>query len=136
MRRGTILATAASFVVVAVVATSILVSGLPNEQRAMRADRQRLADIRAIAVAVDRHWAELGQLPPDLDAVATPRRLRRLPVDPVDGSVYEYLVLGDADYSLCASFDRETRDPALRRFWQHGAGRRCFSFNAAATVLP
>jgi hypothetical protein len=120
--------------------------GSPAAQRDRRFDEQRISDLSDIHEAILRHVREVGPAR-GADAAGAERRLKRpLPeslemvvevaidlrpntTDPETGRPYEYTVTGESTYELCAEFVTE-RDRRDRPFWNHPAGRHCFSFDA------
>ena len=127
----TILAAAVTVVVVSIVAGVILV-GSPAEGRLERLDSTRIEDLRGIMVATDAYWDPNARLPTSLDELAEDQRTRVNTIDPGSAESYEYRVLGEETYELCATFDRESPPPTGRAsadFWRHGAGRQCFELN-------
>ena len=125
-------------VVVAVtVGVGIFVGGLPGSQRSAGIDDNRISDLRNIHSAIGQHWSRNGELPETLEDLQGPNSFIRDIRDPVTEVPYEYRVLGDDQYELCASFDTDSANSALGRrqlegsfaeqFWNHGAGRQCFN---------
>ncbi len=125
-------------VVVAIVAvTGIVLAGSPQQARHETADRQRIADLRRIAGAVDIYYGARDALPPSLDSLAHTNGSELESIqDPTTRRPYEYRAVNDSTYELCATF--QTRDVDDDRtqpvdgsgrtpiFWRHPAGRACF----------
>jgi len=113
----------ASLAVVASVAAGIYLMRSPSEERTLRLDQRRVADLMALSAAVDVYWTRHKSLPGSLN------ELRSEPVgavewrDPESGALYEYQPLAERSYEVCATFDR---DSAARGTWAHRAGRQCF----------
>ena len=127
----TILTAAVTIVVVSIIAGVILV-GSPSESRLERLDSTRIEDLRGIMVATDAYWDPNARLPTSLDELAEDQRTRVNTIDPGSAESYEYRVLGEETYELCATFDRESPPPTGRAsadFWRHGVGRQCFELN-------
>lgn len=109
--------------------------GSPSRQRQLRADRQRVEDLRQMA----RSLQQLAQQSQDRDEpvnlpVSLPATARRR--DPLSGQPYSYQRLDSTHYRLCAEFatnsagDRLADRPSLEEdFWQHPRGRHCFQLN-------
>ena len=124
-------AAAATLVVVSIIAGVILV-GSPAEGRLQRLDSTRIEDLRGIMSAMDSYWDRNERLTTSLDELAEDPRTRVNTVDPGSAQSYEYRVLGEETYELCATFDRESPPPTGRAsadFWRHGVGRQCFELN-------
>lgn len=122
--------------VVSVVA-GVVIIGSPVESRMGERDQLRIADLQGIMNATDSFWARNDRLPESLQELADdPRSAVRIQ-DPASVGAYEYRVLDDVSYELCATFDRES--PALpgrptAEFWRHTAGRNCFALDVDPTV--
>ena len=133
-RAGRWIAVAASVVVVAAVVAAIVAMGPPSRQRAMRLDERRVNELGNIANQLEAWRNEHGRLPASLAELASAPGVR-VPRDPASGQPYGYVVLGAAEYRLCAQFDTDTASgtdpqPWLRAAWAHGAGRQCFKRRA------
>lgn len=131
-----IAAFAAVAVVGAAIAVGLYLSGSPAEQRLLRLDERRVADLRSLSNALGHHVAETGRLPETLDALVDGRRLTRLPTDPATDEPYAYVVTGSYAFELCADFSRESSASMQGDFWSHGAGRTCFSFDYSDLRRP
>jgi hypothetical protein len=114
----------------AAVAGGLLLVGSPGEARLKRLDDQRVADLRRISSAVALYRTRTGTLPASLDAVRTQGAWRTPPRDPETDQAYEYRVLVDNRYELCATFDRLSDEErplwSTDVFWAHTSGRQCF----------
>jgi hypothetical protein len=128
MTSGRPTASLATAVVVAAIGAGLVVSGSPERQREIRADRQRVADLSRLSSALSLHYRETRELPQSLEPLVNGRILTSLPRDPVSDLPYPYQRSGAARYRLCAQFARESTEPA-GDFWQHAAGERCFAFD-------
>jgi hypothetical protein len=130
---GTAALVAAGIVMVAAIVTGIIMVGTPTEGRLERLDARRVQDLQGIMQATDSVWARSQRLPATLQELADDPRLNVQVVDPGSGKQYEYTVVGEDSYELCATFDRESPDRAPRpssEFWRHGPGRQCFALSA------
>jgi hypothetical protein len=121
--RQSVFAAVATACVVAAIIGGFVITGSPQRQRALAADRRRTGDIQRIAQDVYARWAATSTVPAEL-----PRRLR----DPVTLQPYEYRVLSGTQYEVCAVFDREGDAglPDSDGRWYHRAGRHCYKFDA------
>ncbi|MFQ5737884.1 MAG: hypothetical protein ACE5JX_02645 [Acidobacteriota bacterium] len=140
-------------VVVVAVVSGLIVLGPPSEQRARRLDERRVEDLRGITRAVDLYWTRHGRLPTSLDELLRESGVNINSNDPSTTQLYDYRVLGDKTYELCAHFQRDSPEPSQpvskpkeravislddldslpvpatppdKGFWSHGAGRQCF----------
>jgi len=120
-----------SIVVLTVIIVAITLLDSPAEERLHRLDERRVSDLRELAYAVDAYWTREGALPASLEELSNEERIVRELADPETGDAYEYRVLGDNSYELCAVFvsemDAKGRDVPYEYFWFHGIGRQCFS---------
>lgn len=131
--------------VLATLATGLLVTGGPGDQRRLAEDRLRVSDLQAIDYAM-RAWYRKAKtegkdelLPASLEMLAKDRDIRL--TDRSGGSAYTYQVLEGSQYQLCATFAREK--PVNRGAewegddrWQHPAGHHCYVMDAASEVNP
>lgn len=131
---GRWLAIAASAVVIASVATAMLVMGSPGSQRESRLDRKREHDMRRIAMAIDAVAVAGKPLPADLASLAREPGRRLSIADPATYAPYVYEITGDRDYRLCAVFTTDTAQESRKAWidqdWLHGTGRHCFDRKA------
>jgi hypothetical protein len=123
---------AAVVVVLAALVAGLFVIGGPGEARLERLDTERTEDLRRIEQAVDEVWRHADTLPPSLDSLRAANRLAPDDLtDPTTGEPYDYRVLSDSTYELCATFDRASDDTPTTYSWtdigNHGAGRHCFT---------
>ena len=131
MLNGKFVGLLAAVAALAAVIAGLYLSGSPGEQRLLRLDEQRVQDLRAISHNIDTYRTARDALPQDLDILVETQRLRRLPVDPVTGARYEYEIVAEDDYRLCAEFDRPSPpSAAIEDFWLHPRGRQCFALSA------
>jgi hypothetical protein len=115
-------------VVVGAVVGGVIVVGGPDTGRLERLDDERVEDLRGIMRAIDRFKEHHERLPETLVELAEDPRARVNTLDPASALPYEYAILSEDTYQLCAVFDGESRP--LRRaaadFWSHSGGRQCF----------
>lgn len=127
--RDRIAAGAATVVVAAAVAAGVFLLRAPSEERTLRLDERRVADLTALSSAVDVYWARQQRLPASLEELASEPVGRLDLVDPVTRTPYEYRLLDERAYEVCATFERDSaasdRGVPLRT-WAHRAGRQCF----------
>jgi hypothetical protein len=114
-------------------------TGCMAESRGHERDRQRLEDIKAVALdiqglygAADASgplWDSLSVIPVNL-APAIARK------DPATGMPYPYRKVGADRFELCATFEfaLEKTEPRWPR-WNHPAGPVCFQFVASRTMV-
>lgn len=126
-------------VIVAAIIGGIALLDSPAEERLHRLDERRVADLRELAYALDSYWTREGALPSSLDELPDEHDYLGELVDPESGEPYEYRVLGEDTYELCAVFATETTEQFETPFqdsWFHGAGRQCFELKAQDPERP
>ncbi len=129
----TILAAAVSAVVAAAIIGGLILVGPPARERIRRLDDRRVEDLRALARAVDVYWTRQKSLPASLEELTAEEDFARRTRDPETEALYEYRVLGDKEYELCAHFSRamNERETLLQPdFWDHPSGRWCYQLEA------
>ncbi|MBQ11749.1 MAG: hypothetical protein CMJ45_09390 [Planctomyces sp.] len=113
----------------------------PWDQRTFRFDQRRVSDLTSISRAVDAYWSETDTLPEQLSDLEGRRRTYIQSIeDPETSEPYEYRVLSEKGFELCAVFttdsasQRREYPPAFsERVWEHSAGRVCFGLEAQST---
>jgi len=132
-------------IVLVVVVLSVVIIGItlldsPAEARLRRLDERRIADLREIAYAVDAYWTRERVLPPSLEELSVDERILRELADPETGTPYEYRVISEDTYELCAVFASaaasDDRDPFHEDLWFRGPGRQCFRLKAGDAERP
>ena len=112
----------------------IYLAGSPGQQRQERLDSLRASHLQIIVDRVNDHWQQRGSLPDSLDnLIRQPRELE----DPATEIPYEYRIIDDTRFELCAIFTTDTRDvyeqagsPYSPNVRHHGVSRTCFEFEA------
>ena len=129
--------------VVAAVGFGIYLSNSPSLQRSIRLDQRRLSDLRSITSAIDEYWQTNDTLPKSLEDLRDSRTHVRSISDPSTDERYEYRILTEPTYQLCAVFETDSsqqRDEFSRSFsesvWEHGLGRVCFEREARDATNP
>jgi hypothetical protein len=118
-----------TIVVIAAVATGMLLLGSPAEERVRRFDGLRVEHLANIARTVDLYWTRHARLPSSFDELRTEPGGNVGVTDPRTNDLYEYRPLEDGAYELCAQFERGSLDRGEATgdgFWSHGTGRQCF----------
>ena len=136
---------AIAIIAVAVVWGFVIV-GSPGSERLKKFDERRLADLQQIREAIQSVCVVREADKPKLKH-PLPRSLEELvelvraepgfgPAqvnvdDPQTGRRYEYTVVDQTRFELCAAFALP-RDEKSELFWNHAAGRSCFTCDAFA----
>jgi len=131
----------ASGIAVFAVVWGLALTGSPGTARLHRFDDRRIEDLRTIRTEIaniclgDAQYRSLEErhlqqpLPATLDEVADSAKTRRPEIrDPETGEAYEYDVLDETRFRLCATF-RFARDEVYEPAWNHPPGRQCFEFD-------
>jgi hypothetical protein len=129
---GKTIVVATTILVVASIIAGVILVGSPSEGRFQQLDSGRISDLREIMAATDSYWDRNERLPTSLDELAEDPRTQVNTIDPGSAQSYEYRALDENSYELCATFDRESLEPARRSsadFWRHWAGRQCFELD-------
>lgn len=130
-----------SWIIVAVVIVAVgwgfAVIGSPFQQRDKRFDEKKIQDLSIIQNYITNYWQNKEVLPMNLSDLEDSLLGIIIPVDPETGELYEYQVIEDLTFELCATF--KTTDEGDRRAipqiypprsqdynWQHDVGRVCF----------
>lgn len=130
-----------SWLIIAVVIAAILwgfaVIGSPFQQRDKRFDERRVQDLSMLQNYITNYWQNKERLPANLSDLTDPLLGIVIPVDPELSQPYEYRVVADLTFELCATF--KTKDEGDQRVvpqiypprsqdysWQHNVGRTCF----------
>ena len=123
--------------VVSSVSYGIYLVGTPAEQRTLKFDQRRVGDLTDISFAVASYWEDTDRLPETLADLQGRQTFIRSAEDPETGEPYEYRVLSEKVYELCAVFNADSASqkrefpPAFSdRVWEHSAGRVCFGLEA------
>lgn len=125
-------AAAVTLVVVATIVAAIVVLGPPAKQRQVRLDERRVVDLVGIKNAVAAYVRQHEALPPDLAALAGLAGTRIKQSDPETGASYEYAVIDERSYRLCAVFATKSEEDRVpppyfnEAGWSHEAGHQCF----------
>lgn len=128
-------------VAIAIIAGFFIV-GSPGDERIRRFDVRRETDLSMIQSEITYYWQNKQSLPVALDNLHDDLRGVSIPVDPDTGIAYEYRVLSEKSFELCAMFslpsdEKTTVSEATARpisypvisgnvSWWHAAGLICF----------
>lgn len=107
----------------------------PTETRKRKIDAQVLNDFEMINSNLEMYYQSLKKMPTDLNELVDEFKETGLHLkNPADDKMYEYKVIGEREYSLCANFlasnkieenDVTMYDQSGR--WPHDAGYQCIS---------
>lgn len=130
--------------VLAAVIYGMTLVGSPGEQRALQFDQRRISDLQQLSGAIQMYWEQQKKLPEGFEDL---RQQQFAYIQSVQDSEtqapYEYRVLGEKTYELCAIFATDsslaeaktkTPTPFSAEQWNHGVGRTCFAREIAAII--
>ncbi|TAL49015.1 hypothetical protein EPN83_01955 [Patescibacteria group bacterium] len=99
----------AAVLVVSSIVAGFGVIGTPRNQRLMRYDEQKIADLQSVQGQITQYWQQKGALPGNLDELRDPLSYFSIPVDPQSGESYVYRKTGAQSFELCANFNLDSR---------------------------
>ena len=122
--------------VLASIVLAFSVIGSPRTQRLVRYDQEKVRHLQTIQSHIVNFWQRKNRLPNNLDELKNPISSIAIPVDPQSGNSYEYEVIGDFSFQICADFNRESgKYPTEQAYysrtkvtedWKHDEGVVCF----------
>jgi hypothetical protein len=122
--------------------------GTPSQQRARRFDQQRVENLSNLQGQIESSWSQNRVLPAKLDDLKDLYTGFILPVDPDTKAQYEYEIVNDLTFKLCATFattnkesdpDKQARMMSYDYYgsnWPHDAGRFCFERKINPALYP
>ena len=134
-----------SLVILIAIIGGFFIVGSPAAQRERRFDEQRVYDLQNIQSTIAySYYTSKQKLPASLDGLRNDISGFMVPVDPQTGQSYQYRIIGQLSFELCADFKTSGQESAMSKYsmpaaiergplvqgqqnWQHGIGRVCFS---------
>lgn len=125
-------------IVVISVVGGFFIVGSPFEERIRRFDKKRVSDLQFVQSEIITYWINKQKLPERLSLLKDDIRGVVIPRDPETGVEYEYAILEEKKFALCAVFSRQNSalEPTAARpisvpyyegeNWEHDTGRVCF----------
>ena len=118
--------------IVGAVGYGLYLTGSPGAQRQVRFDERRVSNLQEISRAISSYHTQTGTLPEALTALESLDFFLLSFSDPNTGEAYEYRVISEVTYELCAVFESDSSLTQKPRFplldtWEYKAGRHCFS---------
>lgn len=138
---------ATSAVVVLSLVLGFSVMGSPLTQRLKRMDAERVNGLTQIQWQIINYWQKKGELPKDINELNDPISGFIVPIDPDTGVQYQYEIIGDKVFKLCADFSLESGEFAAARpkpryiypeneNWFHKQGQNCFERKIDPELYP
>lgn len=132
-----------SVIVLAAIVSGFFIIGSPQTQRLVRFDQQKIQDLSSIQWQIVNFYQQKERLPQTLVELEDPLIGFILPKDPQTKETYEYELVQNLTFNLCADFNKESREygiqspkPVSRESsvffgienenWMHGEGITCF----------
>lgn len=137
-----------SVVVLITIVSGFFLIGSPSESKNRVEDSLRESDLNSIQYSVTNFWQQKSRLPQNLEELVDPLTLVSLPVDPDTGLNYEYKVLGENKFELCATFETSSakfeNESVIKRIspvytdngFIHREGRTCFERTIDPEIFP
>ncbi|MBI5742330.1 MAG: hypothetical protein HZA25_00635 [Candidatus Niyogibacteria bacterium] len=129
--------------------------GSPFEKRLTKLDERRISDLQNIQWSIINYYQKKEIVPEKLSDLRDDISGFIPPIDPENGSPYEYRATGKLSFELCANFVTENQNSAAIRNemapaksyypagadgtmenWRHGAGRFCFQRTIDSQLYP
>jgi len=118
-------------VIVASIVAGFFLIDSPATSRSKAYDQQRVNDLYLVQNLISNYYSRTETLPATLEEMAD---LQPIPADPRTDVGYEYNVISDTEYVLCATFEAasDETDESYRYYGPgdfsfHQQGRQCFS---------
>jgi hypothetical protein len=121
-----------SILVLVALVFGFVVAGSPVMARKIKFDNQRTSDLSSIQGAITEYYRNNNSLPVDLVTLSKSVVYYGFDMkDPKTLEDYEYRIITNNSYELCANFETDDSDKAevKNRYvdtWYHGIGRQCF----------
>ncbi|MDD5749951.1 MAG: DUF5671 domain-containing protein [Patescibacteria group bacterium] len=128
-------------VVLVVFVTSWFFVDTPAQTRNKKIDQEIINNFYEINSAINDRYTLNGEIPADLEILISDSGGYRLGdksiVHPLNGQIYQYEVLAEDEYKICAEFltsnlEDGQRDFYYSRDYRHDKGYQCFSQKAQA----
>jgi len=125
-------------VVIAVFIASLFVVESPTETRNRKLDNAILNDFDSLDMAIEEYYGDNGKLPNSLEIIKDEFTYisDEDSEDPETKKEYEYRIVAENKYELCAFFRSSNKDSEDNRYgynkerWPHGAGYECLGQKA------
>lgn len=138
-------------IIITIVAITVIggffVVGSPTEQRLIRFDAQKVADLQSLQGQIIFYWQSKERLPENISELRNEISGFIPPRDPETGNEYEYAKKNANTFELCATFNRVTPEtpveavtrpvePSKNDVWWHKEGRVCFTRTVDKELYP
>lgn len=122
-------------VVIGVFISGLFIVEAPWKVKARRVDSEITSNLQTIQFRINEYFEKYEKLPVELEDMGEDERysIKDSITDPRTGNVYEYNVLGEKRYELCADFETSNKEEdqsyprvTLNSSWSHDAEYKCF----------
>ncbi|MFH1315716.1 MAG: DUF5671 domain-containing protein [Candidatus Uhrbacteria bacterium] len=121
--------------------------GSPATQRLVRLDSQRVDNLAEIQYEMINYYSLKQELPEVLSDLNNSIYGFVVPTDPADQSEYQYNIISDLEFELCATFATESKtsltrsepmyyDRSATENWSHSLGYTCFTRTIDPELYP
>jgi len=121
--------------------------GSPATQRLVRLDGERVDDLSEIQNEMIFYYSLKEELPASLTDLNNSISGFEAPTDPDDQSEYQYNIISDLEFELCATFATESTDGSVQsrsmyygrsstENWSHDIGHTCFTRTIDPELYP
>lgn len=117
--------------------------GSPSEQRLRRLDEQKIQSLQTIQMDLENYWITNKKLPKALADLKGTKYSASTLFDPQSNKPYEYKVVDEKNYQLCADFNLTSYSWDFSKKygqilpdynWGHNSGKYCFDLSLDATI--
>ncbi|MFH1427325.1 MAG: DUF5671 domain-containing protein [Patescibacteria group bacterium] len=123
-------------IIIAIFTSSLFFVESPTETRNRKLDNNILDSFSSIDSAINTYFDENNKLPDNLEIIKNefPYITDEDLMDPITKKAYEYKVISERNYELCADFRSsnmaENMENYYKDMWPHEAGYQCLSQKA------
>lgn len=124
-----------SAIILASIISGFFIVGSPFHQRSVKFDAQRINDLQLTQNRIIDYWINKGNLPENLNALTDNISGFNPLLDPKTKKFYEYNILSDISFELCALFETSSENyngvsqfkyPYATENWEYNQGKTCF----------
>ncbi|MDD3284728.1 MAG: DUF5671 domain-containing protein [Patescibacteria group bacterium] len=116
------------FLVITILISGFLVADSPAQVRKIKFDTNTVNDLNSIRNGIEEYTRNYGELPKNLESLSSDM-LYYLRTE-TDINNYEYKILSDKEYEICAEFKTNSDDIKdtyiNQKEWPHEIGKKCF----------
>jgi hypothetical protein len=128
-------------VVIISIVIGVVLIGTPVDQRNRRFDDSRIQSLQNLQSQIVNYWTQKQVLPEALGKLEDSISGFMVPTDPESKQAYDYKVVNELSFELCASFKTDNQDflltdkgvkmtspyDSFQQNWNHKAEKTCFT---------